>query len=74
MDAVKPTVSPSLTVLTVGGRTAASLCTLLCPYTESSVAAVAIDTVTLFGNLEVLYLLFIKSLKAHTVFEDVLKI
>ena len=35
----------------------------------SDTAAVVIDTVTLFRNLEVLYLLFIKSLKAHTVFE-----
>ena len=37
----------------------------------SDTAAVAIDTVTLFGNLEVLYVLFRKSLKAHAVFEDV---
>ena len=37
----------------------------------SDTVAVAIDTVTLFGNVEVLYALFSKSLKAHTMFEDV---
>ena len=30
---------------------------------------VAIDTVTLFGNVEVLYMLFSKSLNAHTVYK-----
>ena len=34
-------------------------------------AAVAVDVVTLFGNLETMYLLFSKSQKAHAVFEDV---
>ena len=34
-------------------------------------AAVAVDVVTLFGNLETMHLLFSKSQKAHAVFEDI---
>eukprot|EP00731_Ephydatia_muelleri_P024343 Em0016g614a len=36
----------------------------------SDTASVAIDVVTLFGNLETLYLLFSKSSKVHSIFED----
>ena len=37
----------------------------------SDVAAISVDVVTLFGNLEALYLLFTRSPKVHGLFEDV---
>ena len=39
----------------------------------SDTAAVTIDVISLFGNLETLYLLFNKSHKIHALFEDVQK-
>ena len=37
----------------------------------SDIASVAVDVVTLFGNLETMYALFSKSNNAHNVFEEV---
>ena len=37
----------------------------------SDAAAISVDVVTLFGNLEALYLLFTRSPKVHGLFEDV---
>ena len=39
----------------------------------SDTATVAVDVVTLFGNLEKLYVLFSKSQRVHALFEDVQK-